>query len=201
MKGVTALVLVGGGSTRLGRNKALEAVGGRTLLQRVLDAVQPLADEILIVAAQGQDTSWLPSGGSVRHIVDAFPSGGPLVGVCSGLLAARSPYCIALACDMPFLSAGLLAHMAEVAPGYDAVVPRPGGRVQALHAVYARTCAGLMRSALAQGRRALYEVIGDLKVRWLEASEMERHDPAMLSCFSVNTQADLERARALADRG
>lgn len=197
MTEVTAIVLVGGGSRRMGRNKALEVLEGRTLLQRVLDAVRPLATEILIVAARGQDTRWLPAADDIQSIVDAFPQKGPLVGVCTGLLAARSAYCIAVACDMPFLSTGLLRRMMEVAPGYDAVVPRADGRAQALHAVYARTCLGPMRSALEQGHGGLQEVIATLKVRWLDDSEMRQWDPAMLSCFSVNTQADLERARAL----
>lgn len=196
---VSIIVLAGGHSARMGRNKALETVGGRTLVQRVLDAVSPLAGEVLLVTAQGQqDTSWLPSGPGIRHVVDALPWRGPLVGVYSGLLAARHPLSVAVACDMPFLNTDLLRHMTSLARKHDAVIPRVAGKAQALHAVYARSCIAPMRSALEQGKRALHDALQTLDVRWLEASEMQGHDPRLLSCFSVNTPEDLARANELA---
>ncbi|MDO8532215.1 MAG: molybdenum cofactor guanylyltransferase [Dehalococcoidia bacterium] len=137
MKSVTAIVLVGGRSTRLGRNKAREIIDGRPIIQRVLDAVQPLADEVLLVAAQGQDTAWPPRGGRIRPIVDVYAESGPLVGIYSGLAAAHLNCCVAVACDMPFLKAKLLQSLVELIPGYDAVVPRLEGRALPLHAVYA----------------------------------------------------------------
>ncbi len=196
---VSVIVLAGGHSARMGRNKALEMIGGRTLLRRVLDAVGPLTDEVLLVTAKRQqDASWLPSGRGIRHVVDALPGEGPLVGVCSGLLAARHPLCIAVACDMPFLNAALLRHMTGLARTHDAVVPRVAGKAQALHAVYSRSCIGPMRAALEQGKRSLRDALDTLDVRWFDTSEMQRYDPRLLSCFSVNTPEDLERAKEIA---
>lgn len=198
MKSVTAIVLVGGRSTRLGRNKAREIIDGRPIIQRVLDAVQPLADEVLLVAARGQDTAWLPRGGPIRHIVDTHAESGPLVGIYSGLAAAHSDCCVAVACDMPFLNTELLQSLVELLHGYDAVVPRLEGRAQSLHAVYARSCAKVMHSALERESRALRDVLRDMNVRWVEDQEMPEARSLTLSCFNVNTPGDLERARAMA---
>ena len=200
MTSVTAIVLVGGRSTRLGRSKAREMIDGRSIIQRVLDATQPLADEVLLVAARGQDTSWLPRGGRIRHIVDAYADSGPLVGIYSGLAAAHSDRCVAVACDMPLLKTELLQSLVELLSGCDAVVPRLEGRAQPLHAVYARSCAGVMHKALEQGSRSLHDVLRDLNVRWVEDHEMPEARALALSCFNVNTPGDLRCAVELLNK-
>ena len=127
------MILAGGRSRRMGRDKADLQVGGQSLLVRTACVLSEVVDEILVV---GRDSfsSALPH--SVRAVPDEVPGIGPLGGLLSGLRRTTYPYAVVVACDLPFLDAGVLRHLLTLAPGYDAVVPFVGGHNQPLHAVY-----------------------------------------------------------------
>jgi molybdopterin-guanine dinucleotide biosynthesis protein A len=82
--------------------------------------------------------------------------------------------------------------------GFDLVVPRLDGLVEPLHAVYARSCLAPMERLLEQGKKRINALFGLVRVRYVEADEIDRFDPRRLSFFNVNTRADLERAQQLA---
>jgi len=123
MKGISGAVLVGGKSRRMGRDKALLAVGGQPLLQRVVEALREVTDELLLVGVGAERYAWL--GG--RAVDDLVPGGGPFAGVYTALSVARHSHCLVVACDMPFLNTDLLRYMRQQAMGWDAVVPRLRG--------------------------------------------------------------------------
>ena len=193
---MTGIVLAGGRSRRLGRDKAAELVGGRTLLQRAVDSLAEVAGEVLVVGRLPQGAVTL--GGGVRFLEDTEPGRGPLAGLYTGLVAATGPYVWAVGCDMPFLDPSLLAALAELAPGHDAVAPVLDGTPQTLHAVYARSCAPVADALLREGDPGLQSLLGRVDVRYVEPQEMGDVERWRRSCFSVNTEADLERARSWA---
>jgi len=196
---IACIVLAGGKGLRLGRReKALETVDSKSLLQRVVSQISPFSDDIIIVTARGKSLSRFDSGSGFRIVADAYPGRGALVGLGTGLAASNSWYNLVVACDMPFLNQALLRYMLELSAGFDLVVPRVGGLVEPLHAVYSKNCLAPVEGLLERGERRLSPLFGLVKVRYVEAEEIDRFDPEHLSFFNVNTEADLERAKQLA---
>ena len=195
---LTAIVLAGGLSRRLGRNKALEHVGGELLLHRVLNRVGEVADETVLVVANLEQAAALPLPEDVRVVTDAFPDSGSLGGIYTGLQAANSGWGLVVACDMPFLNVALLQHMKELRSGFDVVVPELDGRPEPTHALYGKACLEHIRPRLEAGQFKIAGFFEDARVRTVTESEVASYDPDRLSFFNVNTQADLDRAEALA---
>jgi len=198
---VSAVVLAGGRSHRLGRDKLGELVGGRSLLQRVLDCVVPLTPEVILVVAQDQvPPVSLPRG--VRVVVDLYSGRGPLVGIYSGLRAVRRLAAgLVVGGDMPFLNASLLCYLIGLADEADAIVPRVDNLVEPLHAVYSPACLDVIGAMLEEGSLSVMGLLERVKVRYVEEGELRRLDPELLSLFNVNTEAALRKARRIADRG
>lgn len=196
MDGMTSVVLAGGRSVRLGRDKALVELAGRSLIERVIDRVSTLGNEVIVVASRANS---LPDLG-VRKVADVYPNKGPLGGIYSGLKAAHTHHCLVVGCDMPLLNLALLGHLMCLAPGFDIVVPRVGGNLEPLHAVYARTCLQSIDDALKHDRLQVQSFFDRVKVRYVEDAELREFDPEHLSFFNINSQSDLERAQALLEK-
>ena len=182
---------------RLGRKKASEAINSTSLLQRVILRLTFLDSAIIIVTAAEQPFPELTGYPRLRVVADAYPDKGPLVGIYTGLTASDSFYNLVIACDMPFLNQALLQYLIQIADGFDLVVPRLGDFVEPLHAVYSKNCLAPAESLLTQGNLSVYQLFNLVKVRYVEADEIERFDPKHLSFFNINTEADLEAARKL----
>jgi len=120
-----------------------------------------------------------------------------LVGIYTGLTESSSFYNLVIACDMPFLNRDLLQYMMQVADDFDIVVPRFDDMVEPLHAVYSKSCLTAAGSLLNQGSLSVYELFPLVKVRYIEAEEIDRFDPQHLSFFNINNESDLEKARQL----
>ena len=195
--GVTSIILAGGKHLRLGSNKALQIISGKSLIERVVERVKLVSAQTLIVTSPEQPAP--PVAGGVEVLVDVYPGKGPLGGIYTGLLASPSSHSIVVACDMPFLNVELLGYMMELSPGFDAVVPRlGGGRLEPLHAVYSRSCLDSMKTQLEHNQLSIARFLGTVRVRYVERSECQRLDPQLLTFFNINYQSDLDRALALA---
>ena len=105
---VAGIVLAGGGSRRMGADKCAIELGGRTLVQRAVDALDAVADEVVTVTAPGRPPPLVHSSGSLYHAVDSIADGGPLVAILAGLEATSAPVAVAVACDLPFVRPELL---------------------------------------------------------------------------------------------
>ena len=197
---VTSIVLAGGKNLRLGRNKALEVIGGKTLIERVVKRLKLVSTQTLIVTSQGQ--SDFQVSGEAEVLVDLYPGKGPLGGIYTGLLASPSSHSVVVACDMPFLNIKLLGYMIELSPGFDAVVPRLGeGKVEPLHAIYSKSCLDNMKTQLEHNQLAISCFLSTVNVRYVEWAECQRLDPQLLTFFNINCQSDLDQATALAAEG
>ncbi len=194
---VSCIVLAGGGGSRLGRNKALESVGRRSLLERVLSRLSFLDSDILLVTAKEQSYHRLDDYPSLRVVSDIYPGRGPLGGIYTGLQFSSSSYNLVVASDMPFLNRGLLRYMIEISTGFELVVPRLGDLVEPLHAVYSRACLAPIECLLKQGSLSVRELFSLVRIRYVETEEIDRFDPDYLSFFNVNTKSDLAKARDL----
>ena len=193
---VNAIILAGGKNLRLGRNKPLELLDGKNLVERVIERVRPLTEYILIVTSREQLD--LLGTSQAKILADLYPEKGPLGGIYTGLLASQSSHNIVIACDMPFLNTKLLRSMVELSPGFDAVIPNlEKGMREPLHAVYSQRCLGIIKSQLERDHLEVYSLLDMVHVRYVEREECQRLDLELLSFFNINYQADLDRARAL----
>ncbi|MBI4295243.1 MAG: molybdenum cofactor guanylyltransferase [Chloroflexi bacterium] len=197
---MTSIVLAGGKSQRLGRDKAWEKVGGESLIQRVVSRLTPLSTELIVVMAQGQHRPTLNANIDIRLASDIYPGCGSMGGIYTGLTLARSFHSVVVACDMPFLVAPLLRYMIELSPDYDVVVPRAEKGLEPLHAIYSKNCLAPMRTSIQDGRLRVVDVLSKVRVRYVEQEEIDRFDRERLSFLNVNTPLELERARDMADQ-
>lgn len=196
----TGIVLAGGRSIRLGRDKVGEMLLGRSLLQRVVDMLAQATAEVLIVTAPGRPLPTIEAAVPWRRVDDVYPGQGPLAAIYAGLLAARYEHAVAVACDMPLLSVPLLRYLLSLRNEADVVLPVLGGLSDPLHTVYSRRCLDPMRRVLEGGWRRPVDFLGPVAVRYVAEDELDRFDPRHLSFFNVNSEEDLARARAELER-
>ena len=194
---ISGIVLAGGMSRRLGRNKAVEHVGRMPLLSRVIDRLSQVTDQTVVVVADAEQASELPIPHSATIAPDVYPGAGSLGGIFTGLSAAAEEWGIVVACDMPFLNLDLLRHMLSLRDGYDAVVPVIDGRPEPTHAAYSTACLPHIERRLQANDLKIARFFDQIRVNYLSQSEVEERDPERLSFFNVNTQEDLDRALSL----
>lgn len=195
---VTGVILAGGMSRRLGRNKALEPIGGRPLIGRVLERIHPVVGRVSVVVNDDQRAQDLQLPGGVCTVVDEHPSTGSLGGIYTGLANATTPWILVVACDMPFLNQQLLRHMLDLRNGADVVVPVIEGRPEPTHAAYSKVCLPHIRKRIESNQFKIIGFFDDVNVTSIPQYEVDRIDPDRLSFFNVNTQTDLDKANRLA---
>ena len=196
--GISCIVLAGGKSLRLRRNKALEIIGNRNLLQRVVSLLGSFSSDIIIVTATKQSFLQFVDYPKLRIVTDTYPGRGPLGGIYTGLVVSDSFYNLVIACDMPFLNQALLHYMIQISANFDLVVPRLNNMIEPLHAIYSKGCLASIEHLLKQGNLSVRELFNMVRVRYVNDEEINRFDPKHLSFFNINTEADLETARELA---
>lgn len=193
--GLSAAILAGGKSRRMGSNKALLEVAGVGILRRTADLLRPLVDDLFLVA----DDPAPYAGLGLPVLPDRHPGRGAVGGIHAALLHAAHPAVLCVACDMPHIAAGVLELLLSTdTAGVDALVPRVGGRPEPLLAVYRRSALPGFERAIASGRLRVLDALEGLRVRHVEEPELARTDPGLRSFLNVNTPAELEAARAIA---
>lgn len=193
---VSAAVMAGGRSRRMGRDKAwISLPDGRPIVRRVVDVLAEVADDVLLVANDERYRSLGP-----RVVPDRFPDGGVLGGIATGIGAATHDRVLVVACDMPRLRADALRLLIERSEGWDAVVPRVGGEWETVHALYTRACLAPIERALAAGQRRIVSFFADVRVRAIDEAELRSVDPGLASITNVNTPEELAALLSAADR-
>jgi molybdopterin-guanine dinucleotide biosynthesis protein A len=194
---ITGVVQAGGKSTRMGGEpKALLELGGRRIIERVVDVVGAVCDEVLLVTNTPDLYRFL----GLPMVPDVFPDHGSLGGIYSGLTAAPGDVAFTVACDMPFLLPEVARLVTAQAAEADVVLPRVGDQYETLHACYAKSCLGPMEARLRAGQLKIVGFFDEVRVRAIPEREVARfRDPALVF-MNVNTPEDLRRARALAAR-
>ena len=186
--------MAGGKSQRMGRDKAwLDLGDGRPIVQRVIDAMREVADEVFLVA---NDERFATLG--LRVVPDRFPEGGALGGITTGVGAATHERVLVAACDMPLLRPEVFRLLVERSAGHDVVLPKVGEDFEALHALYTKACLPAMERALGAGKMRIISFFSDVRVLTLGEEELRRVDPDLVSFTNVNTPEELEAVRSRA---
>jgi molybdopterin-guanine dinucleotide biosynthesis protein A len=169
----SAAVLAGGRATRFGgQDKSALLVGGRTILARQLDMLAGVVDEVRVVRD------------------DLVPGCGPLGGVHTALTQAGHDAVFVIACDMPFVTSDLVAHLLAASAGVDIVVPRTERGYHPLCAVYRRTCLDKVARRVAERRLKMTDLFSDLRLREVDSAELERFGDLHRLLANVNTPAE-----------
>jgi molybdopterin-guanine dinucleotide biosynthesis protein A len=185
----TALILAGGDSRRMGRDKADLVLDGKTLLERVTATMQQIFPKVIVSVRQ------LRSGVEVPQVCDEQPASGPMAGLIAGLVQADTPWVFAVACDMPFVTQDVVIHLASLRNGFQAVVPMAGGHPQPLAAFYATSTLDAVRANLAAGDRSMRGVLDKFNVRYVSEAELRAADPQLRSFFDLDTPQDFQAAQ------
>jgi molybdopterin-guanine dinucleotide biosynthesis protein A len=196
---LSGIILCGGRSTRMGRPKALLPFGPQTLLERMTGILGQVCDEIVVVAAKGQELPPLPP--VVRVVYDRQDLRGPLEGLSAGLAALsedlQSAYLTS--CDAALLRPTLVRQVAGLLGPYQAAAPVMGGYLQPLSAVYRRDVLPIVERLLAGERRALVDLLHNVDTRAIDPQELIEADPQLQSFRNLNTPHDY--LAALAEAG
>ena len=191
---VTGVIQAGGRSTRMGGEpKALMELGGQRIIERVVDVVGGILDDLLVVTNTPERYAFL----GLPMVPDVFPEGGALGGIYSGLRAVAGDAAFTVACDMPFLHPAIVRMVVERAGEGDVVIPRTGGQLETMHAVYGKRCLAAMEARLRAGQLKIVGFFPDVRVVELDAAGMAKHRAPDVAFMNVKTPEELARARAL----
>jgi molybdopterin-guanine dinucleotide biosynthesis protein A len=185
---ISAAILAGGKSHRMGRNKALLPFRGRPLIVRVYETLQPLFETIFLVTNDPDLFDFVPC----PKIPDRVPGKGPISGVDAALRHSRNPYVLVVGCDTPFLSPSLLGLLAGKTEGADLVIPCGLHGPEPLCAVYGKGCLPLIEELLRKGDFSLMALIGHLRTREIPAEEVDGVDPDFRSFRNINTPEEYQ---------
>lgn len=189
---VTGVILAGGGSRRMGSNKAFLELGGRPMIAVVAERLRAIAQEVLIAA----DETYLYRPFADRCVPDQFPGVGTLGGIHAGLSAASHELVLVVGCDMPFIDAdvaGWFVAAAQRKPEADVVILRRGEWVEPLHAVYRQSCRPAMEQAIRAGRRRVVSFFDQVRVRYVAPAEIAHLDGELESFRNINTPEEWQR--------
>lgn len=197
---ITALLLAGGQSQRMGKDKRFLEYQGRPLVRRAFEAAQAISDEIWVLIAQKEDEQLLSPllGEGVRFFVDAHPNSGPLGALAGALPQVQSEYALLLAVDYPLITGPFLQRMRSVLEAEtvlpDIFVPLYDRMPQVTCAFYQQSLNKELQDAFAAGERSLRHWVMGLppdRVRWLPDEESKKWGFEHVF-LNVNTQQDYE---------
>ncbi|HTP00278.1 MAG TPA: molybdenum cofactor guanylyltransferase [Anaerolineales bacterium] len=195
---LSVVVQAGGQSTRMGENKALKPFLGRPLIQRVIERVRPIADELLVTTNDPVAFSFL----ELSLIPDLKPGRGALGGLYTALASARHAHVAVVACDMPFASAPLLAAGSGLLEQdqADVVIAETPQGFEPLHAVYRRTtCLHAVESAIAADQWRMIAWFAQVQVRKFTEDELQHYDAERLAFWNLNTPEEFAEAERRAE--
>ncbi len=189
---ISAVVLAGGRARRMGTNKALLAFEGKPLIQRIVDDLSNVCEEVLISSNERELYRFLN-----REILpDLFPGAGPLAGIHAALTEARYPWLFALACDMPYWSPHLLKRLwgETRTEKYQVICPHSEEGPEPLHALYHRDCLPSVESTLKDRLYKMTSFFPHVGVRHLLYEEISLDAPEGKCFRNWNTLSDIETA-------
>ncbi len=189
---VTGVILAGGESRRYGRNKALEPLGGIPLIERVCRVLEQLFPEVILITNTPEEYVHL----KLPMHRDRIRGLGPMGGIHAALSVMRTAWGFFVACDMPSLNPAFIRYMvAQIESGVDVVIPRIQGKMEALHALYARQCLPVFERLIGKGIYQVIRVLQEVTVRYVEEGEVRALDPDLKGFVNINHPRELDALR------
>ncbi|MBE9536192.1 MAG: molybdenum cofactor guanylyltransferase [Proteobacteria bacterium] len=188
---VTGIILAGGESRRMGTDKALIRLSGKTLIDQTACIFRKLFAETIIIS---KNPGRFKTAGC-RELADSSDERGAMVGLLTALEASGTEFIFTAACDMPFLNDQVISLIVKKGRDFDVALPCSGGHTHPLHALYSKRCLKAMTESLARGEKSLKCFIKSLpsdRVRLISDEEIGAIDPETDSLLNMNTPKELE---------
>ncbi|MGM0901453.1 MAG: molybdenum cofactor guanylyltransferase [Bacillota bacterium] len=194
-----AIILSGGKSSRMGKNKALLPFNDKTNIERIRDELKSLFDDIILVTNDPESYEFL----NLKSISDEFPGKGPLAGIHAGLMASDYEENIVVACDMPFVSAELASTLVQNLKHYDAIIPVIGEKQHPLFAAYQKRVVPEIEACLKEDRLRVIHLLDKLNVRYLDENDLQVYSDGSLEeiFFNMNVPEEYEEAKQRVEKG
>jgi len=191
------IILCGGRSKRMGKDKGSLILKGKPMILHVLDTISDIADEIILVLrdekqVEGYKKLLKNDYGNLNIVTDKNKDRGPLIGILTGLSAIKSDYAQILPCDSPFISQEFVLNMFKAAATnkYDAVVPVwEDGYVEPLHSIYKKTVSDIILKLIEEGKMDVKSLIKNINARYVDTKEL---DTTTKSFQNINTIKDFQ---------
>ena len=182
-----AFILAGGQSRRMGSDKSQLRIENETFVERIAACLSQVTDSVTLVNPHHEHPGF-------RSIVDQYPGWGALGGLHAALAAGQSEWAIVVACDLPFVTAGLFNYLASQRENHDTVVPlQPDGRPQPLAALYRiDPCRQRAAELIESGKRRPLDLLELVNTRWVPFTELTNLDQAEKFFVNINTPDDYD---------
>ena len=195
----TAIILAGGDSTRMKRDKGLLDIASEPMVCRVVDGVSGVVDEVLVVVGSVEQHREYSAvlGDRVEILIDVYGDGSPLVGAITGLQRARGEYALITACDMPFVSPDVVRWIFAGSVGHDGVTFEwPNGWIEPFFAIYrVEPSLRIARELFEEKNMRLRMVLRRLPgVKHIPMDSLRERDPELLTFFDVDTEEAIVEA-------
>lgn len=193
---ISPLILAGGKSRRMGKNKAFVKLGDKALIEIVVEKVTAIFNRKPVISTNTPD-EYAYLGCSM--VGDRVQGKGPLGGMHAGLLCSPTPYIFVFACDMPFIEEWFVCYMISRLGNEDILVPHNGESVEPLHAIYARRCLPAIEAQLDADRRCVQSFFPDVSLTYIEKDELQQLGLPDCYFLNLNTAEDLQQAKVYLD--
>lgn len=181
---ITGIILAGGKSTRMGSDKGFVTYNNKPFIQHIIDALQPLVDEIIIVSNNDDYDVF-----GLKRVNDIIENTGPLAGLYTGLHHSKTEINLILSCDIPLINQGILEQLiSHENKEIDVVQTESKGKTMPLIALYNKRCASTCLSLLESGEKRLRILIKNLKSKTIVLDNTQEKYTA-----NINSQSDLKR--------
>lgn len=194
---VSVAILAGGQSKRMGQDKAFLEIGGQMVIERVLERVDPLTDDLFISTNSPEKYEKF----GLRMVGDIYPDKAALGGIYSAISAAIHNHVLVVACDMPFLNVELLRYLVKLSADVDVVAPiiEPP-QPETMHAIYSKNCLPAIKSRLLRNKLRVIGFFDEVSVLYIDRDEVSRFDPDFYSFININTPEEWQQMRTLAEK-
>ena len=192
----SVVILAGGKSSRMGQDKGLIPFINGSMLDYILSQISDLGNERIIISNEPQNYKKF----GLPVYKDVIPDIGALGGIYSALTYALNPYCLLLACDMPFINTELINFMSGLISDFDIVIPRLNKEefAEPFRAFYSKKCIPFIEKQIHFGNRRVISFFDSVSIRFLEREEIQKFDPDEVTFINTNTPEELEFAKRLA---
>lgn len=194
---ITAVILSGGKSSRIGEDKALFKISNLTLIERIYFLLNKLFNEVIIISNKPKRYEFL----NTKIYKDIFPGFGPLSGIHSGLTNSNTNLNFFISCDMPFVSKELIEFLINIEFNQDILIPKSNNNIHSLCAVYKKSCLDKaerllkfanesMNNETGKSKIKLFDLINSMHAKYVDISEEKFFHTYLM--FNMNTISELE---------
>jgi molybdopterin-guanine dinucleotide biosynthesis protein A len=191
VEGITGVILAGGKSGRFGKNKALVEIHGTRLIERVVGVLESIFKNVILISNTPHEYEYL----QIPTYEDIIKGLGPIGGLQTGLTVIEDDAGFFVACDMPFLNKDLIHYMIESKGSYDGVVPRMDWKIEALHAIFTKSCLPAVNQSIISGKYQLITFLDKVHINYIDEDKIKIFDPELRSFININRPHQLDFAQ------